>query len=151
MPFLGPTVNSYKRYVDASWAPTRLAWSVDNRTAGFRVVGSGDSLRVECRIPGADCNPYLALAGILAAGLDGIANQTEPPERFVGDVYAGRDLPHVARTLRDAVDAFTGSEFAKAAFGEDVVEHYGHFYATEQAAFDAAVTDWERQRYFERI
>jgi len=151
MPLLAPTVNSYKRYVDASWAPTRLAWSVDNRTAGFRVVGSGPSLRVECRIPGADCNPYLALAGILAAGLDGIAARTEPPDRFVGDVYAGRDLPHVPRTLRDATEAFTASEFAKAAFGEDVVEHYGHFFTTEQAASDAAVTDWERRRYFERI
>jgi len=149
--FLAPTVNSYKRFVDASWAPTRLAWSVDNRTAGFRVVGSGDSLRIECRIPGADCNPYLALAGLLAAGLDGIANQTEPPDRFVGDVYAAGHLPHVPRTLRDAVDAFEGSEFAKAAFGEDVVGHYTHFFRTEQAAFDAAVTDWERRRYFERI
>jgi len=151
MVLLAPTVNSYKRYVDASWAPTRLAWSVDNRTAGFRVVGSGPSLRIECRIPGADCNPYLALAGILAAGLDGIAGQTEPPERFVGDVYAARDLPHVPRTLHEAVDLFSGSEFAKAAFGEEVVEHYSHFFTTEQAASDAAVTDWERRRYFERI
>ena len=151
MVFLAPTVNSYKRYVDASWAPTRLAWSVDNRTAGFRVVGSDQSLRVECRIPGADCNPYLALAAILAAGLDGIVNQTEPPERFVGDVYAGADLPHVPRTLRDAVEAFTASEFAKAAFGEEVVEHYAHFFSEELAAYDRAVTDWERRRYFERI
>jgi glutamine synthetase len=151
MVLLAPTVNSYKRYVDASWAPTRLAWSVDNRTAGFRVVGRDQSLRVECRIPGADCNPYLALAGILAAGLDGIANRTEPPQRFVGDVYAARDLPHVPRTLRDATEAFTASEFAKAALGEEVVEHYTHFFRTEQAAFDGAVTDWERRRYFERI
>jgi glutamine synthetase len=151
MVLLAPNINSYKRYVDASWAPTRLAWSVDNRTAGFRVVGTDQSLRVECRIPGADCNPYLVLAGILAAGLDGITNQTEPPDRFVGDVYAGRDLPHVPRTLRDATEAFTASEFAKAALGEDVVEHYAHFFRTEQAAFDGAVTDWERRRYFERI
>jgi glutamine synthetase len=151
MVFLAPTVNSYKRYVDASWAPTRIAWSVDNRTAGFRVVGSDQSLRVECRIPGADCNPYLALAAVLAAGLDGIANQTEPPDKFVGDVYAARDLPHVPRTLRDAVDLFEASAFAKAAFGEDVVEHYAHFFRTEQSAYDTAVTDWERQRYFERI
>jgi glutamine synthetase len=124
---------------------------VDNRTAGFRVVGSGDSLRVECRIPGADCNPYLALAGLLAAGLDGVANRTEPPERFVGDVYAAGDLPHVPRTLRDATEAFSGSAFAKSAFGEDVVEHYTHFFTTEQSAYDGAVTDWERARYFERI
>src|SRR5207253_944851 len=140
-----------KRYVDASWAPTRLAWSVDNRTAGFRVVGEGDSLRIECRIPGADCNPYLALAALLAAGLSGIASQTEPPDRFVGDVYAAGDLPHVPRTLRDAVDAFEESAFAKAAFGQEVVEHYTHFFRTEQAAFDSAFTDWERRRYFERI
>jgi glutamine synthetase len=151
MVFLAPTVNSYKRYVDASWAPTRLAWSVDNRTAGFRVVGEGDSLRIECRIPGADCNPYLALAALLACGLDGIASRTEPPDRFVGDVYAASDLPHVPRTLRDAVDGFEASAFAKAAFGQDVVEHYTHFFRTEQAAFDGAVTDWERRRYFERI
>ena len=90
MVFYAPTVNSYKRYVDASWAPTRLAWSYDNRTAGFRVVGDGPSLRIECRIPGADCNPYLALAASLASGLDGIANRIEPPECFVGDVYAAR-------------------------------------------------------------
>jgi glutamine synthetase len=151
MVLFAPTINSYKRYVDASWAPTRIAWSVDNRTAGFRVVGSGDSLRVECRIPGADCNPYLALAGLLAAGLDGIANQTEPPERFVGDVYAAGDLPHVPRTLHEAVDLFEASAFAKAAFGEEVVQHYTHFFRTEQSAYDAAVTDWERRRYFERI
>ncbi|MEY2565983.1 MAG: glutamine synthetase [Actinomycetota bacterium] len=151
MALFAPTINSYKRYVDASWAPTRIAWSMDNRTAGFRVVGSGDALRVECRIPGADCNPYLALAGLLAAGLDGVANQTEPPDRFVGDVYAAGDLPHVPRTLRDATDAFSASTFAKAAFGEDVVEHYTHFFRSEQAAYDGAVTDWERQRYFERI
>ena len=151
MVLFAPTINSYKRYVDASWAPTRIAWSVDNRTAGFRVVGSGDSLRVECRIPGADCNPYLALAGLLAAGLDGIANQTEPPERFVGDVYAAGDLPHVPRTLHEAVELFEASPFAKAAFGEEVVEHYAHFFRAEQSAYDAAVTDWERKRYFERI
>jgi glutamine synthetase len=151
MVFFAPTINSYKRYVDASWAPTRIAWSVDNRTAGFRVVGSGDSMRVECRIPGADCNPYLALAALLAAGLDGIANQTEPPERFVGDVYAAGDLPHVPRTLHEAVELFEASPFAKAAFGEEVVEHYAHFFRAEQSAYDAAVTDWERKRYFERI
>ena len=92
MVFYAPTINSYKRYVDASWAPTRLAWSYDNRTAGFRVVGKGPSLRIECRIPGADCNPYLAFAASLASGLDGIANRIEPPEHFSGDVYAARDL-----------------------------------------------------------
>jgi glutamine synthetase len=151
MVFYAPTVNSYKRYVDASWAPTRLAWSYDNRTAGFRVVGEGPSLRIECRIPGADCNAYLALAASLASGLDGIANRIEPPECFVGDIYAAKTLPRVPYTLSQAVDAFEASEFARRAFGQDVVEHYSHFYRTEAAAYDKAVTDWERRRYFERI
>jgi glutamine synthetase len=146
-----PTVNSYKRYVDGSWAPTRLAWSDDNRTAGFRLVGDGGGTRIECRIPGADCNPYLALAGLLAAGLDGLAEHTEPPPLFVGDVYAAKDLPRVPHTLRDATDLFEASAFARTTFGDAVVDHYTHFFRTEQAAFDSAVTDWERQRYFERI
>jgi glutamine synthetase len=144
-------VNSYKRYVDASWAPTRLAWSNDNRTAGFRIVGSGPSQRIECRIPGADCNPYLALAASLASGLDGIANKIEPPEVFVGDIYQAKNLPRVPYTLAQANEKFASSAFCKKAFGKDVVEHYGHFYATEAAAYDKAVTDWERRRYFERI
>jgi glutamine synthetase len=151
MVFYAPTVNSYKRYVDASWAPTRLAWSNDNRTAGFRVVGSGSATRIECRIPGADCNPYLALAASLASGLDGIAKKTEPPEAFVGDIYAAKDLSRVPHTLAQATENFISSDFAKRAFGDEVVEHYGHFYRTEAAAYDKAVTDWERARYFERI
>jgi glutamine synthetase len=151
MPLYAPTINSYKRFVDASWAPTRLAWSYDNRTAGFRVVGEGNGLRIECRIAGADANPYMALAAALASGLDGIANQIEPPELFVGDVYQARNLPRVPYTLAQAVDSFERSDFAKRAFGADVVEHYAHFYRTEVAAFDKAVTDWERKRYFERI
>jgi glutamine synthetase len=151
MPFYAPTVNSYKRYQSGSWAPTRLAWSYDNRTAGFRVVGSGESLRIECRIPGADANPYLAFAASIASGLDGIARRTEPPPIFTGDMYAARDLPQVPMTLGEALRAFDGSAFAREAFGAEVVEHYAHFFATEQAAYDKAVTDWERQRYFERI
>jgi glutamine synthetase len=151
MVFYAPTVNSYKRYVDASWAPTRLAWSYDNRTAGFRVVGDGPGLRIECRIPGADCNPYLAFAAALASGLDGIRNKVEPPECFVGDVYAAKNLARVPYTLEQAVDLFSASDFAKRAFGAAIVEHYAHFYRTEMAAFNASVTDWERNRYFERI
>jgi glutamine synthetase len=151
MVFYAPTVNSYKRYQAASWAPTRLAWSYDNRTAGFRVVGEGNSLRIECRIPGADCNPYLAFAAALASGLDGIENRIEPPKIFTGDVYAARHLPLVPRTLRDATDLFAKSKFAKNALGEEVVEHYLHFYRMEQEGYDKAVTDWERRRYFERI
>jgi glutamine synthetase len=151
MVFYAPTVNSYKRYVDGSWAPTRLAWSNDNRTAGFRIVGSGASTRIECRIPGADCNPYLAFAAVLASGMDGIANRIEPPECFSGDVYSARDLPRVPYTLAQAAERFAASAFAKKAFGEEAVEHYAHFFRSEVAAFDAAVTDWERARYFERI
>jgi glutamine synthetase len=151
MPFYAPTVNSYKRYVDGSWAPTRLAWSYDNRTGGFRVVGHGPSLRIECRIPGADVNPYLAFAATLASGMDGITNRIEPPECFTGDIYAAKHLQRVPYTLDKATDEFVGSEFAKHAFGEDVVEHYAHFFRSEQAAFNSAVTDWERKRYFERI
>ena len=151
MPFFAPTINSYKRFQEGSWAPTRLAWSHDNRTAGIRVVGSGDGFRIECRIPGADCNPYLAYAALLAAGLDGLANQIDPPPAFEGNIYEARELPQVPRTLRDAIDLFATSEFVRNAIGADVQEHYTHFYRTEQQAFDAAVTDWERQRYFEQI
>jgi len=151
MPFYAPTVNSYKRYVDASWAPTRLAWSYDNRTAGFRVVGKGESLRIECRIPGADCNPYLAFAASLACGLYGIKNKIEPPEIFEGDVYAAKDLPHVPHSLAEATEQFSNSKFAKETFGEKVVEHYTHHFNMEQNAYNKSVTDWERKRYFERI
>lgn len=146
-----PTINSYKRYVDASWAPTRIAWSYDNRTAGFRVVGSGNSLRIECRIPGADCNPYMAYAAALASGLDGIANKIEPPAIFEGDIYMAQELPRVPYTLEHAVELFEASVFAKQAFGEEVVEHYSHFFRTEIADYNRSVTDWERKRYFERI
>lgn len=151
MVFYAPTVNSYKRYEDMSWAPTRLAWSHDNRTAGFRVVGHGESLRIECRIPGADTNPYLAFAASLASGLDGIEKKTEPPALFDGDVYAARNLPRVPYTLEHAVDLFEGSEFVKDVLGADVAGHYAHFYRSEHRAYDRAVTDWERQRYFEKI
>jgi glutamine synthetase len=151
MVFYAPTINAYKRYQAGSWAPTRIAWSHDNRTAGFRVVGHGNSLRIECRVPGADCNPYLAYAAALASGLDGIANQIEPPAVFQGDIYAAQHLPHVPKSLREATELFAQSEFAQRAFGADVVEHYTQVYRIEQAAFDNAVTDWERKRYFERI
>ncbi len=151
MVFYAPNVNSYKRYQSGSWAPTRLAWSHDNRTAGFRVVGTGDSLRIECRIPGADCNPYLVYAAALASGLDGIATDMQPPAEFRGDAYHATELPHVPKTLADATRLFEQSEFARRTFGEDVVRHYAHFFHTEQAAYDRAVTDWERSRYFERI
>jgi glutamine synthetase len=151
MVLYAPTVNSYKRYQAASWAPTRLAWSHDNRTAGFRVVGSGESLRIECRIPGADCNPYLAFAASLASGLDGIANRIEPPPMFEGDVYEAEGLPAIPGSLPEATALFEASPFAREALGDLVVEHYAHFFRTEAAAYDRAVTDWERERYFEQI
>jgi len=151
MPLYAPTVNSYKRYQEASWAPTNIAWSYDNRTAGFRVVGAGPSLRIECRVPGADVNPYLVYAGSLAAGIDGIVNETDLPEMFSGDVYAARDLPSVPPTLTAAIPAFAESQFVRAALGSDVQDHYTHFYSVEAAAYDSAVTDWERVRYFDRI
>lgn len=151
MVFYAPTVNSYKRYRSGSWAPTRLAWSYDNRTAGFRVVGKNPGLRIECRIPGADCNPYLAFAAALASGLDGIQNKIEPPDIFEGDVYQAREVALVPQNLTEATSLFSKSQFAQSAFGEEIVEHYTHFYRSEQKAFENAVTDWERKRYFERI
>jgi glutamine synthetase len=149
--FLAPNVNSYKRYRPGTFAPTGLAWSYDNRTAGFRVVGSGPSLRIECRIPGADANPYLAYAALLAAGLDGIERGLEPGPAFEGDAYAARDLPQLPGCLRDAIAELEGSEFARKAFGDAVVDHLLHFARTEQDAFDTLVSDVERARYFERI
>jgi glutamine synthetase len=144
-------VNSYKRYVEGSWAPTRIAWSYDNRTAGFRIVGHDQSLRIECRIPGADCNPYLAFAAALASGLDGIKEKIEPPESISGDLYGATEVHRVPTTLGDAVQHFANSDFTKRAFGEEVVSHYAHFFQTEQNTSNGAVTDWERKRYFERI
>ena len=151
MLFYAPNINSYKRYQSGSWAPTKIAWSYDNRTAGFRVVGKGNSLRIECRIPGADCNPYLTYAAALASGLDGIKNKIEPPPIFEGDVYSAETLPSVPLTLGDAISVFKSSQFSKDTFGEEVVTHYTHFFETELEAYQSAVTDWDRQRYFERI
>ena len=146
-----PTVNSYKRFQAGSWAPTATAWSPDNRTAGFRVVGSGASLRIECRIPGADVNPYLAYSAVIASGLAGIEGRIEPPAAYMGDVYSASDVATLPGGLDEAVEGFAGSELARSAFGADVVEHYAHFYSTEAEAYRRAVTDWERVRYFERI
>jgi glutamine synthetase len=145
-----PYVNSYKRFRDGSFAPTAIAWSYDNRTTGFRVLGHGAGARVECRIPGADGNPYLAFAATLAAGLDGISNKIEPPPMFRGDGYGAGDLPRIPRSLPEATDAFAESPLFQSAFGEAVVEHLTHFARTEQRKFDETVTTWERRRYFER-
>lgn len=151
MVFYAPNVNSYKRYRSGSWAPTRLGWSYDNRTASFRVVGNGQSLRIECRIPGADCNPYLCIAAALASGLDGIDRKIEPPPIFEGDLYAAKALPTLPATLREATALFESSPYVREALGAGVAEHYSHFFHVEQDAYDAAVTDWERRRYFEQI
>jgi len=146
-----PNPNSYKRYRAGTFAPTRIAWSYDNRTAGFRVVGDGPSLRVECRIPGADANPYLVYAALLAAGIDGLERRTEPGPAFVGDAYSARDLPQVPATLPEAARAFEESPFVRHAFGEAVTAHLLHFARTEQRQVEARVSDVERARYFERI
>ncbi len=145
-----PNVTSYKRYQAGSFAPTGIAWSYDNRTAGFRVVGKDQSLRIECRIPGADANPYIVYAAILASGLDGIRNQIEPPPIFEGDIYQAKDLPRVPANLRDSISEFEKNALAREAFGDEVVDHYLHFLRTEQSKFDEVVTCWERARFFER-
>ena len=146
-----PNVSSYKRYQAGSFAPTGLAWSYDNRTAGFRVIGQGKSLRIECRIPGADANPYIVYAATIAAGLDGIENRIEPPPMFQGDIYQAREFPRVPSTLREAIQEFENSPLARNSFGQTVVDHYLHFLRTEQQKFDEVVTCWERARFFERI
>jgi glutamine synthetase len=145
-----PTVNSYKRYQPESWAPTALAWSIDNRTCGFRLVGHGSSFRLESRIPGADVNPYLAFAATIAAGLHGIEHGLEPPPRFDGNAYAAPDLPRVPAHLLEAIDAFARSKVAVDAFGEEVHEHLLNTARQEWLAFTRTVTDWERRRNFDQ-
>jgi glutamine synthetase len=147
----GPTINSYKRFQPGSWAPTRMAWSRDNRTCGFRVVGQGGSFRIENRMPGADANPYLAFAAMLAAGLAGVREQLECGDEYQGNAYVDKKLVRLPGSLRDATDLFDKSKLARAAFGDAVVEFYVHHARLEQQAFGDAVTDWERIRYFERI
>jgi glutamine synthetase len=148
--FYAPNINSYKRYVPGSFAPTAIAWGVDNRTCALRVVGHGDSLRVENRVPGGDVNPYLAVAALIAAGLHGIDNELPLEPEFSGNAYASAK-PTVPTTLRDAAEQLSTSKTARLAFGDDVVDHYLNAARVELAAYDAAVTDWERFRAFERL
>jgi glutamine synthetase len=148
--FFAPNINSYKRYVDGSFAPTAVAWGLDNRTCSLRVVGHGQSLRVENRVPGGDVNQYLAVAALIAGGLYGIEHELELEPIFEGNAY-GSDAPRVPSNLRDAAALFGASDIAREAFGADVVEHYLNNARIEQAAYDAAVTDWERVRGFERF
>jgi glutamine synthetase len=147
--FFAPTINSYKRYAAASWAPTSLAWGHDNRTCAFRIVGHGKSQRVETRIPGGDVNPYLAFAALIAAGLHGIENSLELPPMFEGNAYES-DVEKFPGSLREAVDELERGSVARAAFGDEVVDHYLNYGRTEQRLFDQVVTSWERERLFER-
>lgn len=149
--FLAPTVNSYKRYAAGSWAPVNMAWAWDNRTCGFRLVGSAASLRVETRLPGADVNPYLAYTAVLAAGLHGMRHAIEPPPEHHGNAYEAADLARMPAGLLEAARVFRRSAVAREALGELVVEHYAHAAEVEQAEFDRVVTCWERERYLERI
>ncbi len=149
--FHAPNVNSYKRFQPGSFAPTAIAWGHDNRTCSLREVGhGGKAQRVECRLPGADVNPYLTLAALIAGGLHGVDNELELEPAFEGNAYVA-DKPRVPATLRDARDLFAASEVARIAFGDEVVEHYLNNARVELAAFDSAITDWERFRGFERL
>jgi glutamine synthetase len=148
--FLAPNVNSYKRFAEGSFAPTTVAWGNDNRTCAYRVVGHGPSRRIECRVGGGDLNPYLALAAMIAGGLHGVDRGLELEAPLPGNAYVA-DAPRVPSTLRDARELFAGSDVARSAFGEEVVAHYLNMADVELRAFEAAVTDWERVRGFERL
>jgi glutamine synthetase len=148
--YYAPTINSYKRYVPGSFAPTSVRWGVDNRTCALRLVGHGHSLRAENRTPGGDVNPYLAVAAMIAAGLHGIDNELPLEPAFPGNAYDD-DGPKVPHTLRDALELWQQSDIAKAAFGAEVMDHYTNYGRVELAAYDAAVTDWELRRGFERL
>ena len=145
-----PNINSYKRFQPGSFAPTAVAWGYDNRTCSLRVVGHGRSMRFENRLPGGDVNPHLAVAGMVAAGLYGIEQKLELPEPCAGNAYTA-DYAHVPTTLREAAELWENSPIAKAAFGDEVVAHYRNMARVELEAFDAAVTDWELRRSFERM
>ncbi|MFE4413944.1 glutamine synthetase family protein [Streptomyces sp. NPDC056821] len=145
-----PNINSYKRFQPGSFAPTAVAWGYDNRTCALRVVGHGRSLRFENRLPGGDVNPHLAVAGLIAAGLHGIEQRLELPDECPGNAYTAH-YEHVPTTLREAAELWENSPIAKAAFGDEVVAHYRNMARVELDAFDAAVTDWELRRSFERM
>ncbi|WP_377296252.1 glutamine synthetase family protein [Rhizobium sp. SGZ-381] len=149
--FLAPYINSYKRFVAGTFAPTKIVWSMDNRTAGFRLCGDGTKgIRIECRIGGSDLNPYLAMAALLAAGIEGIKNKMELEPAYVGDAYGGKDVREIPRTLRDATEKLRASAMLRQAFGQDVIDHYVRAAEWEQEEYDRRVTDWEVARGFER-
>jgi glutamine synthetase len=149
--FYSPNINSYKRFADGSFAPTALAWGLDNRTCALRVVGHGPNTRVECRVPGGDVNPYLAVAAIVAGGLYGIEQGLALGEPCAGNAYEASGVERLPATLAEAAALFETSALASEAFGDDVVAHYLNNARVELAAFNAAVTDWERMRGFERL
>jgi glutamine synthetase len=151
--FYAPNINSYKRFTDRSFAPTVVAWGLDNRTCALRIVGHGDNMRVECRVPGGDVNQYLAVAALIAGGLHGIENGLSLPEPYAGNAYQiGKDdAERLPGTLGEAATLFGASAVALEAFGKDVVSHYVNNAQVEIDAFNAAVTDWERVRGFERF
>jgi glutamine synthetase len=149
--FLAPNINSYKRYAALSFAPTTVAWGHDNRTCALRVVGHGASRRIECRVAGADVNPYLAISALIAAGLHGVDTELELEPALEGNAYEATARPQVPATLRDARDLFAQSAIARDAFGPEVLDHYLNNARVELEAYDAAVTDWERFRGFERL
>ncbi|MDX1953745.1 MAG: glutamine synthetase family protein [Verrucomicrobiota bacterium] len=149
--FFAPTINAYKRYQPGSWAPTKMAWAFDNRTAGFRVVGKGNGFRIENRMPGADANPYLAFAATIAAGLAGIEEKLDCGQVYHGNAYVDSGLKALPANLAEAADLLARSELAKRVFSPEVVEFYVHTARLEIQAFADAVTDWEKMRYFERI
>jgi glutamine synthetase len=146
-----PNVNSYKRYQAGSFAPTAIRWGVDNRTCALRLVGHDTSMRVENRVPGGDVNPYLAIAAMVAGALHGIENELELEDAYTGNAYSDAEAARVPATLRDALALWESGKVARAAFGDEVVEHYANNARVELAAFDAAVTDWELFRGFERL
>jgi glutamine synthetase len=149
--FFAPNINSYKRFVAGSFAPTTIAWGVDNRTCALRVVGHGPSLRVENRLAGGDVNPYLAVAALIAAGLHGIENDLPLEPELVGNAYHHADRPQVPPTMPEAAALLAESKLARAAFGDEVVDHYLNNARVELAAYNSAVTDWEKIRGFERL
>ncbi|MBB3302223.1 glutamine synthetase [Rhizobium sp. BK077] len=149
--FLAPYINSYKRFVAGTFAPTKAIWSKDNRTAGYRLCGEGSKgIRIECRVGGSDINPYLGMAALIAAGIDGIENNLELEAPFVGDAYSGKDIREIPKTLRDAAKSMSNSKMLRSAFGDDVIDHYTRAAEWEQEEYDRRITDWEVARGFER-
>ncbi|WNG94812.1 glutamine synthetase family protein [Mycobacterium sp. ITM-2016-00318] len=148
--FYAPNINSYKRFVEGSFAPTAIAWGMDNRTCALRIVGHGHGMRMECRAPGGDVNQYLAVSALIAGGLYGIENELELPEPLAGNAYTS-GAEHLPTTLAEAADLLDKSEIAREQFGDEVIDHYLNYADVELKAFNSTVTDWERVRGFERL